>query len=168
MMVIIIIIKGWASPGSSVGIATRYGLDGPGIESRWGRDFSAPVQTGPGAHPASYTIGTGSLSRGVKRPAVALTTHLYLAPKLKERVELYLCSPLCAFVACHGVNFTFSLNTQWLLERQFGRKTKQPCSLLSDADAKNTWRPTSTLMVRFRGLVMERYQRRSNAKRVPT
>ena len=27
---------------SSVGIATRYGLDGPGIESRWGRDFSYP------------------------------------------------------------------------------------------------------------------------------
>jgi hypothetical protein len=26
-------------PGSSVGIATGYGLDGPGIESRWGRDF---------------------------------------------------------------------------------------------------------------------------------
>ena len=24
---------------SAVGIATRYGLDGPGIESRWGRDF---------------------------------------------------------------------------------------------------------------------------------
>jgi hypothetical protein len=24
---------------SSVGIATHYGLDGPGIESRWGRDF---------------------------------------------------------------------------------------------------------------------------------
>ena len=23
-------------PGSSVGIATDYGLDGPGIESRWG------------------------------------------------------------------------------------------------------------------------------------
>ena len=33
---------------SSVGIATRYGLDGPGIESRWGARFSAPVQTGPG------------------------------------------------------------------------------------------------------------------------
>jgi len=25
---------------SSVGIVTRYGLDGPGIKSRWGRDFS--------------------------------------------------------------------------------------------------------------------------------
>jgi len=30
-------IKG--GPDSSVGIATGYGLDGPGIESRWGRDF---------------------------------------------------------------------------------------------------------------------------------
>ena len=35
--------------GSSVGIATRYGLDGPGIESRSKIRFSAPVQTGPGA-----------------------------------------------------------------------------------------------------------------------
>jgi hypothetical protein len=26
--------------GSSVGIATDYGLDGPGIESQWGQDFS--------------------------------------------------------------------------------------------------------------------------------
>jgi hypothetical protein len=26
-------------PGSSVGIAAGYGLDGPGIESRWGWDF---------------------------------------------------------------------------------------------------------------------------------
>ena len=26
-------------PGSSVGLAIRYGLNGPGIESRWGRDF---------------------------------------------------------------------------------------------------------------------------------
>ena len=26
-------------PGSSVGIATGYGLDDPGIESRWRRDF---------------------------------------------------------------------------------------------------------------------------------
>jgi hypothetical protein len=27
-------------PGGSVGIATGYGQDGPGIESQWGRDFS--------------------------------------------------------------------------------------------------------------------------------
>jgi hypothetical protein len=29
-----------------------------------GGRFSAPVQTGTGAHPASYTMGTGSLSQG--------------------------------------------------------------------------------------------------------
>jgi hypothetical protein len=28
-------------PGSVVGIATDYGLDGPGIESQWGARFSA-------------------------------------------------------------------------------------------------------------------------------
>jgi hypothetical protein len=28
-----------SEPDSAVGIATGYGLDGPGIESRWGRDF---------------------------------------------------------------------------------------------------------------------------------
>jgi hypothetical protein len=28
--------------GSSVGIATDYGLDGPGIESRWGEIFRCP------------------------------------------------------------------------------------------------------------------------------
>jgi len=30
------------------GIATRYGLDGPGIESRWGRDFPHPSRPAPG------------------------------------------------------------------------------------------------------------------------
>jgi hypothetical protein len=28
-----------SGPGSVVGIATGYGLDGTGIEFRWGRDF---------------------------------------------------------------------------------------------------------------------------------
>jgi hypothetical protein len=55
-------------PGSVVGIATSYGLDSPGIESRgFGARFSALVQTGPGAHPASCTMGTGSFL-GVKCP----------------------------------------------------------------------------------------------------
>ena len=54
-----------SGPGSVVGIATGYGLDGPGIESRWGgARFSAPVQTGPGAHPASCTQWVPCLSRG--------------------------------------------------------------------------------------------------------
>jgi len=48
---------------SVVSIATRYGLEGLGIESWWGAKYSAPVQTNPGAHPASYTMGTRSPSR---------------------------------------------------------------------------------------------------------
>jgi hypothetical protein len=52
---------------SSVDIATRYGLDGPGIESRCGvRDFPHPYRPSLGAHPASYTMVTGSFL-GVKR-----------------------------------------------------------------------------------------------------
>ena len=44
-----------------------------GIESRLGRDFP-PVQTGPGAHPASCKMGTGSF-QGVKfGRGVLLTT----------------------------------------------------------------------------------------------
>jgi len=72
-------------PGSSVGIATGYGLNGPGIEFRWRRDF-LPVQTGPGTHPASCIMGTGSFP-GVKCDrGVLLTTHPLLAPRsLKSR-----------------------------------------------------------------------------------
>ena len=46
-------------PGSSVGIATELRAGRSGIESRWGRDFQS-VQTGPGNHPASCKMGTGS------------------------------------------------------------------------------------------------------------
>jgi hypothetical protein len=67
-------------PGSSVGIATDYGLDGPEIESRWGRDIP-PVQTGPGAHPASCTMGTGSFPEVKCGWGVLLTTHPLLAPR---------------------------------------------------------------------------------------
>jgi len=59
--------KLWSRLGSVVGIATGYGLDGPGIESRWERDFSAPVQTGPGAHPASCTMSIGFFRGGKER-----------------------------------------------------------------------------------------------------
>jgi hypothetical protein len=52
---------------SSVSIATGYGLDGLRIESQRGQDFFAHIQTGPGAHPASCTMGIGCFP-GVKKP----------------------------------------------------------------------------------------------------
>jgi len=74
---------GWGGGGvrgSSVGMATDYGLDGPGSNAGGGRDFP-PVQTGPGAHPAFCQMGTRSFP-GVKRGrGVLLTTHLLLVPR---------------------------------------------------------------------------------------
>ena len=61
--------------GRVVGIATAYGLDGPGIESQCGARFSAPVQAGPEAHPASCTMGTGSFLGVRCGRGVTLTSH---------------------------------------------------------------------------------------------
>jgi hypothetical protein len=53
---------------SSVGIATGYGLDGPGIESWWGARFFAHVQTGPGGPPSllynGYWVFPGGKAAG--------------------------------------------------------------------------------------------------------
>ena len=70
---------------SSVGIATRYGLDGPGGGTR----FSAPVQSVPWLHPASCIMGTGSLP-GLKRPGRGVGYPTPSSAEVKERVELYL------------------------------------------------------------------------------
>jgi len=72
----------WAEIAQSL----RTGRSGDRIPV--GATFSTPVQTGLGAHPASYTMGTGSFpgGGGVKRPgrAVPLTTQPHLAPTLKK------------------------------------------------------------------------------------
>ena len=75
----------------SVGIATRYGLAGQGIESRLGVRFSSPVQTSHATHPATYTMDSGS-SPGLKRPMRGVDHPLPSSAEVKERVELYLYS----------------------------------------------------------------------------
>jgi hypothetical protein len=93
--------------GSSVGIATRLRAGRSGDRIPVGVRFSAPVQTGPGAHPASYTMGTGSLFPGVKRPGCVVDHLPSSSARVKERVELYLYT-LWAFVACYRENITFT------------------------------------------------------------
>ena len=74
------IIDTQTGPGSSVGIETGYGLDGLGIESRWGRDIP-PVQTGPGAYTVSCKMGTGSFPWVKCDRGVLLTTHPPIVPR---------------------------------------------------------------------------------------
>ena len=77
--------------GSVVVIATGYGLDGPGIKSKWGRDFphlSRPA-LGPTKPPVQWVL---DLSPGVNSGrSVLLTPHPFQC-RGQERVELYLYS----------------------------------------------------------------------------
>ena len=71
-----------------VGIANRNGLDSPGIDRiPVGARFSARVQTGPGAHPATYTMGIGPFP-GMKRPRRGVDHPPSSSADVKERVEL--------------------------------------------------------------------------------
>jgi len=84
-----------------VGIATRYGLDGPGIEYRCGSRFSATVQTGPGPHPAYCTMGTGSFQGVNSGRCVTLTPHPLLVPWSRKSRAMVKCSVL-QFFLCHS------------------------------------------------------------------
>jgi len=62
---------GWTVRGSNPGGGAR---------------FSSPVQTGPGAHTDSYTMGTGSFPRGGGgRPGRGVDNPPHTAPKLKKK-----------------------------------------------------------------------------------
>ena len=98
-------------PARVVGIATGYGLEGPGIESRCGRDFphlSRPA-LGPTQPPAQWVPG---LSRGIKSGrGVTLTPHPLLVPwSWKGRaiplLPLWAVRPVQGLSASTRVHFT--------------------------------------------------------------
>ena len=62
-------------------------LDGPGIHSPVGATFSATVHSCPGAHPGSYTMGTGSLP-GLKQPGRGVNHPPPSSAEVKERIRL--------------------------------------------------------------------------------
>ena len=62
-------------------------LDGIPARAR----FSAPVRTVPGAHSASYAMGTGLFS-GAKRPGCVVNHPPASSAGVKERVDLYFSS----------------------------------------------------------------------------
>ena len=74
---------------SSVGIATRYGLDGPGVESRRGEIFRTHPDR-PWGPPSLLYNGYRVSFPGVMRPGRGVE---HLSAEVKERVEIYLYSP---------------------------------------------------------------------------
>jgi len=77
-----------------------------------GARFSTPVQTGPGAHPSSCTMGTRSFPGLKCSRGVTLTPQPILVPWSRKGRAIPLL-PLCAvwpvqsLSACTRVHFTF-------------------------------------------------------------
>jgi hypothetical protein len=96
---------GMVGRDSSVGVATRHGLNSPGIESRWEEDFphaSRPI-LGPTQHP---TQRVKCLLPGVKRLGA------WRWPPSLKKEQNYRSTALWAIMACSRVTFTF-MKLRW-------------------------------------------------------
>ena len=85
-------------PASVDGIATGHGDRIP-----VGTRYSAPVQNGPGPHPASCTMGTGSFPEVKSGQGVTLTLHPLLVPwsrKSRAILSLWVVRPVQSLSAC--------------------------------------------------------------------
>jgi len=72
------------SRNTSVGIATRYGLDGPGIESRWGGEIFRTRPELPWDPQSLLQNGYRVSFSRVKRPSRGVDHPPQLAPRLKK------------------------------------------------------------------------------------
>ena len=100
--------------GSSVGIATRYGLDGPGIEFRWGGgdEIFRTRQDLPWGPP---TMGTGPFL-GAKLPGRGVDHPTLYRAEVKERVGLCLNStsgPSWPVLGCTFLLLLLHLKKAW-------------------------------------------------------
>jgi hypothetical protein len=118
----------------------------------WAR-FSAPVQTGPGAHPVSCTMGTTSFPRVERLGCVV--DHASSSVEVEGRVQLYICSPFGPLWPVLGWNFTdlklqnkvnwcsVSFTTDWhnfLLSLQLQPIT-EVCEPLVTGSNQSHWEP---------------------------
>jgi len=90
-----------------------------------GARFSTPVQTGPGAHPASCTVGTGSFPGVKSGRGVTLTTHPLLVPwSRKSRAIALPYGPYGLYRASVPVQ---GCTLPFFTDRELGLKTATVC-----------------------------------------
>jgi hypothetical protein len=82
----------WMDRDSVVGIATRYGLDSPGSNPGGGEIFRTRPDR-PWGPPSLLYNGYRVSFPGVKLPGRGVDHPPSSSARVKERVELYLCSP---------------------------------------------------------------------------
>jgi hypothetical protein len=93
---------------NSVSKVTSYGLDGPGIETRYGARFSVPIRT---RHPPNLPYMRSRIfTRGVKRPRRTTNHPSPYSAEVSNRLELYFCHSSVPAKACHRVTFIFTIN----------------------------------------------------------
>ena len=109
----------WAGQQSQYSDWLQAGRSGNQIPV--GAGFSAPVQTGPGAHPASCTMGTGSFPGVKSGQGMTLTPHPLLVlwsrkGKAIPLLPLWAIWPVQSLSACTSVHFfilSYTIQSSW-------------------------------------------------------
>jgi hypothetical protein len=100
-----------------------------------GAVVSAPVQTGPGAHPASCTMDSGFLS-GTNRPGRGVDHPPPSSAEFKEIIELCFWPPVCLHGSLQGEFRRFHTTAMF-----------RPNHYKSVLRGRNTWRHTFLLQL---------------------
>jgi hypothetical protein len=141
---------------SSVSVAPRCGLDDPGIESRWGWDFSHPSAQALGLTQPPVQSVPG-LFCGLQRPGRGVNHPSPSSAEVEDRVELYLYSPFETSWPVLEWNLPLSLYPplQWVsveippASKRLGCEADQLRAFT--AMIKNRWSFTSTRTYLWRG-----------------
>jgi hypothetical protein len=104
---------------SSVSIATRYRLNGPGIECRLGRNFPHPSRPVLGPTLPHIQWAPGIFPKRVKRLGHVVNHPHPLVLRLNKKSRTILLFPFCAFVAYSTANFIFCLYVLTLIPRPY-------------------------------------------------
>jgi hypothetical protein len=99
-------------------IVTRYGLEGPGIESRWGRDFPHPSRPALGLTQHSIQWAPDFFP-GIKRQARGVDHSPQSNAEIIERVELYINSTYGSSRSVLGSTLPLPLPVPYCLLRAF-------------------------------------------------